>query len=264
MSKWMLRAMLMAAVMFGTACDDDSTTSTPADMGSMGGAGGEGGGAGGEGGGAGDAFQALVVTELAIDIPGPPVGIVLRNLLNANIRDEAVIILIRYSGDTIEAGAANYVAGADTPNDPSDDVFTWLTAGTCGDGEGGTVDCEVEVGRAAISDREGGFQTVDRTQLDVYSEDLQAIIKLRQVDIQATVAEDGTFEAALDGVILQSDAANTPFELIPGSGDYTTLERLLLDANVMPDQMVDDGNGEEPAFTLRGAIKTAGVTFSAQ
>jgi hypothetical protein len=258
---WMLGIVLAAVAAFGIGCDDTAET-TVVDAAMAGGAGGGAGGTGGAGGGGEDATPTFVVTELGITTPGAPVGIVLRNLLNANINAEAIIIMMRLSDTTIEAGAAHYVMGQDTP-DPSDDAFDWEVEGTCGDGLGGTAPCSVDVGNASVATSADGFVS-DETVLNIYSSDLQAIVRLKKVVIDGAVGADGDVNASLVGVITQPDAARTPLELVPGAG-YKTLEAVLNEAGVQPDQMVDDGTGAMvAAFTLQGSIVATPVTFQAE
>ncbi|MCA9544186.1 MAG: hypothetical protein KC613_07335 [Myxococcales bacterium] len=259
--------MVLGLVLFGAGCDDGGDTSESPDMAAAGGMGGM-GGAGGGGGAPADDGQAYVVTELDIDVPAGPVGVLLRNLINQNINDEAIIIMARFSSGTpytvAEAGAAQYLSGQDTEAF-DDDVFTWETAGTCIDPDGSQFQCSVDVSNAPIVFTGDDF-LIERTTLDIYSSDLAAIIRLKDVRIEGAVGASGAeMAAALAGVITQPDAETTRFELPPGSGTYTTLDAVLAGANIEPTGSYTDGEGNMvPAYDLAGSIVGSAVQFSAQ
>lgn len=266
--QWLSLGLCLALAAFG--CDDDSPAKE-ADAGGQGGSGGSGGagGSGGDGGGGEQVTEAegFMVTELGISVPDRPAGPLLQNLLNASIRDERVIIVFRFDEREgkrkIYAGAAQYKAGQDTPKDLSDDVFEWQSSGICGNQAGEEVSCQTELSEADVTFTGDEFVS-DPTFLDIYSEDLKAIIHIKDANIDGTILAGGEeADASLRGVITVEDAQNTPLELVPGSGDFTDLDTMFSGFGIQADAVFLAPDGRElPAYRLEGSLKGAKVRFS--
>lgn len=259
----MALGLCAALSLLSTACDDGDSADSP-DAAGQGGAGGQ-GGDGGAGGDLPEPVEGFVVTELRITDPPPPAGGLLKNLLNASINDERVIIIFRFGevagARKIYAGAAQYALGQGTPS-LEDDVFEWLTGGICGDAMGVEAPCTAGLSEANVTFTGDDFVS-DPTFLDIYSEDLKAIIHIKDANISGTLSESGTLAtASLQGVITQEDARNTPFELVPDSGDYTDLDTVFTQFNVMPDATSVNAQGETvPAYRLEGSLDAALIQF---
>lgn len=256
MFQWRFGLALAAACTFATGCDDggDSGTSGDTDAAIGGGGGGSGGGgAGGEGGMAQATTETFIFTELSVTQPAGGAGTLLTNILQQSMDDKAIIILLQldgWGGDgtlTIRGGAGQQTAGVDTAEDFSDDAFDWLTEGECRDPATDEISpCSVDVGSVAGT-QEGSTFNSERTQLQIYAQDLAIIIPVKGLQLSGTV-DGGDLNGELNGGITVADAAVTEFQV---GGATLSLEAFLNNSGVAADVMLDDGTGTMvPGYAL--------------
>lgn len=249
---WM--SLICVALAFG--CDDESGGDDPMiDMG-QGGAGGEGGAGGG-----GPTLETFTFTSLTMTEPAGAAGL-LNPVLTSNLNNGSLVVLVQIEDwasemPILRGGAGQLIEGADTADDVSDDVFTWLTEGTCEDADGMETACSVDINEKAASRSGDDFTLVDG-DINIYAQDLKLIIPIKALGLTGT-RNDIDMSAQLTGVITQADAQNTRFRLTP-EGNLQTLESLLTLASVMPDTMF---NGA-PAYTFAGSFESELITWEPQ
>jgi hypothetical protein len=157
----------------------------------------------------------------------------------------------------LRGGAGQVVEGADTPDDVTDDVFNWLTEGTCESADGMEEPCSVNINEKAATRTGDDFVLTDG-EIAIYAKDLKLIIPIKALNL--TGSRDGIeLTSDLNGVITLEDAQNTRFRLTP-NGALQTLEDILVLASVMPDTMFEG----QPAYTFAGSFESELVTWAPQ
>lgn len=245
--KHLIIGLMACALAMG--CDDADESMTAADM----------GGAGGAGGGGMASTETFLFTQLTMTEPADAAPL-LNSALTSNLNNGSLIVLMQMEGweegmPILRGGAGQLVAGADTPDDISDDVFDWLTEGTCADADGNEVACSVDVSEQ-MGSRNGDDFTLEGGEIAIYAQDLKLIIPIKDLSLigSRTSAEAS---AELSGVITQADAENTRFQLTP-EGNIIVLSELLGQVGVMPDTMFEGA----PAYTFAGSFDSELIVFA--
>ena len=242
---------LMAMVGGLMGCDDAES----GDEVDMGGAGGQ----GGEGGGGEVAIDTFLFTSLTMSEPAAAANL-LNGALTSNLNSGSLVVLVQmedWAGGMpiLRGGAGELIEGLETPDDVSDDVFTWLTDGTCANDDGTETPCSVDISEKTAV-RDGDNFVLTGGEISIYAKDLKLIIPIR--DLGLTGTRNGIdAQAALTGVITQADAQATRLQLTPG-GAVQTLEEILGLFSVMTDTEFEG----QPAYTFEGTFESELITFS--
>lgn len=251
----LLMVTLMALVGGLAMGCDDAETSNDVDM--AGGGGGE-GGEGGEGGGAVE-VETFLFTSLTMTEPAAAASL-LNGALTTNLNSGSLVVLIQMEGwaggmPIMRGGAGELVEGADTPDDISDDVFTWLTDGTCANDDGTETPCSVDISEK-VGVRDGDNFVLTGGEIAIYAKDLKLIIPIRNLGLTGTRSGIDA-SASLTGVITQADAVATRLQLTPG-GAVQTLEEILGLFSVMTDTEFEG----QPAYTFEGSFDSELIVFT--
>lgn len=246
----LLMVSLMAMAGGLTACDDAGSDPV-ADMGQ--------GGQGGEGGGGAVEVETFLFTSLTMTEPAAAASL-LNGALTSNLNSGSLVVLVQmedWAGGMpiLRGGAGELVEGADTPDDISDDVFAWLTDGTCANEDGTETPCSVDISEK-VATRTGDDFQLTGGEIAIYAKDLKLIIPIRDLSLTGT-RNDIDVSAALTGVITQADAQSTRLQLSPG-GEVQTLEEILGLFNVMTDTEFEGA----PAYTFEGTFESELIVFS--
>lgn len=245
-----MKHLLIGLLACGLACAcDDAEGTAEADM-----------GGGGEGGGGVVSVETYLFTSLQMTEPAAAAGL-LNGALTTNLNNGSLIVLMQMEDweggmPILRGGAGQLVEGADT-EDIADDVFAWLTEGTCAAEDGSETPCSVDINEKAGA-RDGDNFTLEGGEIAIYAKDLKLIIPIK--DLSLTGTRTGiTVSSELSGVITQADAQATRFQLTP-DGPVQVLDNLLATVNVMPDTMFEGA----PAYTFAGSFDGELITFSDQ
>ena len=215
---------------------------------------------GSDGTGGAEAAEAATFAFSSVQLTEPStVGPILTNVLNNSIRQKLIILMMQVEGwDSggplvVRGGAADLSAGADTTDDPADDVYAWLTSGECRVDADTLEPCSVDVGETSGT-QDGTHFVTEPTVLNIYAPDLSIIIPIKQVILEGEIVDGLDVTATLSGVVTQADAIDIKFSLTPGA-PVTDLETLL--GATEPDTDLDG----EPAYTFTGNFEATLVTF---
>lgn len=270
-SRARLGAALVGFCLFAAGCgsDDAGSGTTAADLGAGGNGGNGGGGSGG--GGASGTVTTQFWTGFTMSKPEGANG-ALGPLFNAALQDRTIMVLLQRDdtgagGPIVRTGSAKVVAGQDTPDDPTDDVFAFNEASTCSDKDGNDGPCSIEIGEATVADDADGYHTTSKTLVNAYSSRYRMVVRLREMDITVTTAGcDFDSCATFKGAVTVTDASQAIFEVVTGDPtSRTDLKTFMENFGNQPDTMIPNAQGEmEAAWTFEGTFTADEVEFQTE
>ncbi len=216
-----------------------------------------------------DTLTAYQWETLSLTAPLGDSGIVLGTLFTDGLRKREIILVTRLSGGTpgtFESGSARRSDGADTPDDPADDVFEYYESGDCTLPDGTVQPCGFEVHRGELTTGADGWRSAQRGFVYVYHTVYKMVVRLKNVELAEVSAGCnadvcGTFA----GAVSEDDAALTVFNVVTDDpSTRTDLKTFLTNFGTTPDTTVPgDGSDMVPAYSFAGAFEAFEVGFDA-
>jgi len=224
-------------------------------------------GAGRDTGAASSDLTAYQWETLTMSAPAGDSGAVLGALFTDALRKREIVVILRLpkTGDgTLEVGSAARAEGAETPDDPADDVYAFEDAGTCNLADGTTTPCDFAAYAGQMTRDAAGWRTSTPGFVYVYHTVYKMVIRMRSVTL---TQRDGDCAAdlcgAFSGAVTEADAALTIFDAVTGNpATRTDLKAFMAQFNTAPDTMVADDSGAlVPAYTFSGNFDGFEVGF---